>query len=78
MTYKRNIEKNISLLCEKYDKEIRTKCKEYKTLLKDCLFLNKEDVNSCKIEEQNFKKCIRIFDIQFKLKHKIMVDDVNK
>ena len=78
MTYERNIEKNISLLSKKYDKEIRTNCEEYKTLLKHCLFLNKDDVNSCKIEHQNFKKCIRNFDIQFKLKYKIMVDGVNK
>lgn len=59
------------LLSKKYDKDIRKSCEKNNKRLENCLLDNKFDEDICKNLLDDFNKCIKSFDNNFKKKYNL-------
>ncbi len=59
----------ISNLEKKYDILIRQKCSGYKRELDECMRNQFDDCFVCKVYVDDFTKCTKEFDVEFKRRH---------
>lgn len=55
---------------EEYDKEVRIKCGRYFEALKKCCKDNSDNIGLCNIKKNNFEKCTKEFDDDFRAEYK--------
>lgn len=68
--YDKFIERKHKKLEMLYDKEIRENCENYRLIMMDCMKRLDKDIE-CMYNINNFVKCIKEFDNDFKFKHNI-------